>query len=81
MDETVLLNMLDEIDSMTSEEYWKLFNESQKLPDYLLGSRSVVFPENQVIPVGTSFSMVSLEKYRSPRSSEGTPESLLSVTT
>jgi hypothetical protein len=37
MDETVLLKMLDEIDSMTSEEYWEFFNESQKLTDYLLG--------------------------------------------
>jgi hypothetical protein len=36
MDETVLLKMLAEIDSMTSKEYWEFFNESQKLPDYLL---------------------------------------------
>jgi hypothetical protein len=36
MDETMLSKMLNEIDSMTPEEYWKLFNESQKLPDSLL---------------------------------------------
>ena len=32
MDDTMLLQLLNEIDSMTSEEYWKFFNESQKLP-------------------------------------------------
>jgi len=35
MDESVLLEMLDEIDSMTEEEYREFFNESQNLPDYL----------------------------------------------
>ena len=28
-----MLQMLNEIESMTSDEYWELFNESQKLPD------------------------------------------------
>ncbi|MCL2556907.1 MAG: hypothetical protein FWE09_00350 [Treponema sp.] len=32
MDDAMLQEMLDEIDAMTSEEYWELFNESQKLP-------------------------------------------------
>ena len=36
MEETMLLGLLDEIDSMTSEEYWDFFNESQRLPEYLL---------------------------------------------
>jgi hypothetical protein len=34
MDDALLQEILEEIDNMTSEEYWKLWNESQKLPDF-----------------------------------------------
>jgi hypothetical protein len=36
MDDTLLLQMLNEIDSMAVEEYWEFFNESQEIPDFLL---------------------------------------------
>lgn len=35
MDEKMLEKMLSEIDSMTSEEYWALYQEAQKLPDFI----------------------------------------------
>jgi hypothetical protein len=35
MDETMLMEILNEIDTMTPKEYWVLFYEAQKLPDYL----------------------------------------------
>jgi hypothetical protein len=47
MDETTLQEMLNEINSMTAEEYWKLFEESRKLPDFL----PVIFlPEWESVP-------------------------------
>ncbi|MDR2759129.1 MAG: hypothetical protein LBB78_07105 [Spirochaetaceae bacterium] len=34
MDESTFMEILNEIDAMTPKEYWDLFNESQKLPDW-----------------------------------------------
>jgi hypothetical protein len=64
MDETVLLKMLDEIDSMTSEEYWEFFNESQKIFDYLLDWEPV--PSMAAIDTVAMFNGVSFStEYKS----------------
>jgi hypothetical protein len=35
MNEQLLEKIIDEIDAMTPEEYWSLFEESQQLPDFV----------------------------------------------
>jgi|GEM_PF-3600763 len=41
MDESMLLEILGEIDSMTPDEYRKFFSESQSLPDCLPNLESI----------------------------------------
>jgi hypothetical protein len=40
MDEALVTEMLNEIEAMTSDEYWELFNMAQKLPDSLADGES-----------------------------------------
>jgi hypothetical protein len=59
MDETMLIEILNEIDAMTSKEYWVLFNEAQKLPDFLTDWEPIsipVVPNGEIVDTNISFS-------------------------
>jgi hypothetical protein len=59
MDETMLMEILNEIDAITPKEYWVLFNEAQKLPDFLTDWEPIpipVVPDGEIINANISFS-------------------------
>lgn len=57
MDEATFQQMLDKIDAMTSEEYWALYHEAQKLPDFMPDWESV--PIMAVIDTIVMFNNIS----------------------
>ena len=53
MDDKLFEEMLREIDAMTKEEYLALYNEAQRLPDFLTDWESISIP---IAPGGEIFS-------------------------